>query len=97
MSPKYKVLCAAASVITVAGIVCMMVLEGERSKPTGTGLLLLVAGILFWMFILARLYSAVPGPWRACEQAAGMGQYRLPFLAFTVFLLHLRAARRGPS
>lgn len=54
MSRKYKILCSIAGLITLAAIACMIFLEGVRDQPNPAGILLLVAGIVFWMFILAR-------------------------------------------
>ena len=49
MSLLIKTLCAIAAVISVAGIVCMAVLEGEGGQPDLPGLLLLVIGIVVGM------------------------------------------------
>ena len=49
MSLLIKTLCAIAAVISVAGIVCMAVLEGEGGQPDLLGLLLLVIGIVVGM------------------------------------------------
>lgn len=49
----FKVRCVVASVITVAGIVCMVAIEGRSDNPNAVGLLLLVAGILCWAGIAA--------------------------------------------
>ena len=54
MSRKYKFLCSVAGLITLASIACMAFLDGVRNQPNPAGLLLLVVGIVFWMFILAR-------------------------------------------
>lgn len=54
MSDKYKTLCFIAGLIVVAAIACMVFLDGVRDQPNPVGLLLLVVGIVFWMFILAR-------------------------------------------
>lgn len=54
MSRKYKILCSIAGLITLAAIACMVFLEGVRDQPNPAGILLLVVGIVFWMFILAR-------------------------------------------
>lgn len=54
MSDKYKTLCFIAGFIVVAAIACMVFLDGVRGQPNPVGLLLLVVGIVFWMFILAR-------------------------------------------
>ena len=54
MSRKYKILCSIAGLITLAAIACMVFLDGVRDQPNPVGLLLLVVGIVFWMFILAR-------------------------------------------
>ena len=54
MSRKYKILCSIAGLITLAAVACMVFLEGVRDQPNPVGILLLVAGIVFWMFILAR-------------------------------------------
>mgnify|MGYP006109422849 CR=1 FL=1 len=54
MSDKYKTLCFIAGLIVVAAIACMVFLDGVRGQPNPVGLLLLVVGIVFWMFILAR-------------------------------------------
>ena len=54
MSRKYKILCSIAGLITLAAVACMVFLEGVRDQPNPAGILLLVAGIVFWMFILAR-------------------------------------------
>ena len=53
MSRKYKILCSIAGLITLAAVACMVFLEGVRDQPNPVGILLLVAGIVFWMFILA--------------------------------------------
>ena len=49
MSLLSKALCAIAAAISVAGIVCMAVLEGEGGQPDLLGLLLLVIGIVVGM------------------------------------------------
>ena len=49
MSLLIKALCAIAAAISVAGIVCMAVLEGEGGQPDLPGLLLLVIGIVVGM------------------------------------------------
>ena len=54
MSRKYKILCSIAGLITLAAVACMVFLEGVRDQPNPVGILLLVAGIVFWGFILAR-------------------------------------------
>ena len=54
MNRKYKILCSIAGLIIVASITCMIFLDGVRDQPNPAGILLLVVGIVFWMFILAR-------------------------------------------
>ena len=54
MSRKYKILCSIAGLIIVVSIACMVFLDGVRNQPNPAGILLLVVGIVFWMFILAR-------------------------------------------
>ena len=54
MSRKYKILCSIAGLITLAAIACMVFMEGVRGQPNPVGILLLIAGIVFWAFILAR-------------------------------------------
>ena len=54
MSRKYKILCSIAGLITLAAVACMVFLEGVRDQPNPAGILLLVAAIVFWGFIMAR-------------------------------------------
>ena len=61
MSRKYKILCSIAGLIIVASIACMVFLDGVRNQPNPAGILLLVVGIVFWMFILARGFGLYDG------------------------------------
>ena len=65
MSLLNKLLCATAAIFTLAGVVCLSVLEGERSNPNLPGLILLVLGIFIWLplFISGGLVEAgLAGP-----------------------------------
>ena len=61
MSRKYKILCSIAGLIMVVAIACMIFLDGVRNQPNPAGILLLVVGIVFWMFILARGFGLYDG------------------------------------
>ncbi len=61
MSRKYKILCSIAGLIIVVAIACMVFLDGVRDQPHPAGILLLVVGIVFWMFILARGFGLYDG------------------------------------
>ena len=61
MSRKYKILCSIAGLIMVVAIACMIFLDGVRNQPNPVGILLLVVGIVFWMFILARGFGLYDG------------------------------------
>ncbi len=61
MSRKYKILCSIAGLIIVVAVACMVFLPGVRDQPNPVGLLLLVVGIVFWMFILARGFGMYDG------------------------------------
>ncbi len=61
MSRKYKILCSIAGLIIVVSIACMVFLDGVRNQPNPAGILLLVVGIVFWMFILARGFGLYDG------------------------------------
>ena len=52
MSLLDKLLCVTATVFILAGVVCLAVLEGERSNPNLPGLILLVLGIFIWLPLL---------------------------------------------
>ena len=52
MSLLDKLLCVTAVTLTLAGVVCLSVLEGERSNPNLPGLILLVLGIFIWLPLL---------------------------------------------
>ena len=52
MSLLDKLLCVTATVFILAGVVCLSVLEGERSNPNLPGLILLVLGIFTWLPLL---------------------------------------------
>ena len=52
MSLLDKLLCVTAAIFTLAGVVCLAVLEGERSNPNHPGLILLVLGIFIWLPLL---------------------------------------------
>ena len=61
MSRKYKILCSIAGLIIVASIACMVFLDGVRNQPNPIGILLLIVGIVFWAFILARGFGLYDG------------------------------------
>jgi len=59
---SFKLRCVIASAITVAGIVCLAVIEGRSpGEPNAAGLLLLVAGILCWAGLAAGGFGAHGG------------------------------------
>ena len=65
-----KLLCATAATLTLAGIVCLAVLEGERSNPNLPGLILLVLGIFIWLPLCISGFK-VGGWWRPASQGEG--------------------------
>ena len=74
MSRKYKILCSIAGLITLAAIACMVFLEGVRNQPNPAGILLLVVGIVFWAFILARGFGMYDPDDEESDESDGDGQ-----------------------
>jgi hypothetical protein len=61
MSRKYKILCSIAGLMILVSIACMVFMDSVRDQPNPVGILLLVVGIVFWMFILARGFGMHDG------------------------------------
>jgi hypothetical protein len=74
MSRKYKILCSIAGLIIVASIACMIFLDGVRDQPNPAGILLLVVGIVFWAFILARGFGMYDPDDEEGDEGDGDGQ-----------------------
>ncbi len=68
MSFLDKLLCATAAIFTLPGVVCLAVLEGERSNPNLPGLILLVPASLPGGLCLFQA-SMAGGWWRPASQS----------------------------
>ena len=77
MNRKYKILCSIAGLITLAAIACMVFLEGVRNQPNPAGILLLVVGIVFWAFILARGFGMYDPDDEESDESDGDGDGQL--------------------
>ena len=75
MSLLDKLLCVTATVFILAGVVCLSVLEGERSNPNLPGLILLVLGIFTWLPLLITGFKVGGGGGGRQEIAGGTGKY----------------------
>ena len=94
-----KLLCVTATVFILAGVVCLLVLEGGRSNPHFLGLILLVLGIFMWLPLLIAGFKVGGGdrPRRAKVNQATVRRNRIfKYLCLVAAILSLAGLGLGP-